>query len=135
MRCLNCKNDVEQTEGKRRKLYCSPKCRVAFCRKRKPAKKSTRRPGRPKKTTIDPAKIQEKIAEVRESIKDIPILYGPMKEVLAVASEENTQLGIEAMIAIIKTEKIPSHRDTSLGRKSWAAEQQKRINDLESKLK
>jgi len=38
-------------------------------------------------------------------------------------------------IAAIKAEKIPAHRDTLLGKKSWQAEQQKRISELQNKLK
>lgn len=42
---------------------------------------------------------------------------------------------IEGKIKEIEAEKIPKDRDTPLGRKSWAKEQQKRIVELKNKLK
>jgi hypothetical protein len=42
---------------------------------------------------------------------------------------------IEAKIAAIKAEKIPKERDTMIGRKVWANEQKKRIEELEKQLK
>lgn len=35
MECLNCKKEVEQTVGKRPKLYCSDSCRTSFFQKKK----------------------------------------------------------------------------------------------------
>ena len=73
MECLNCKREVEQTRGKRRKLYCSENCRVEYCRKKKAADKPKRGRGRPKKAiVIEPVEIQAKIEEVKERIKDDP---------------------------------------------------------------
>lgn len=48
MECLNCKIKVEQTKGKRRRLYCSENCRVEFFRKKKAADGPKRGRGRPK---------------------------------------------------------------------------------------
>lgn len=45
------------------------------------------------------------------------------------------QKSIDDQIKAIKAEKVPKERDTSNGRKSWAYDQQKRIKELETKLK
>ena len=42
---------------------------------------------------------------------------------------------IYEQIAAIRAEKIPPHRNTSLGKKSWDIEQQKRIDELSARLK
>jgi endogenous inhibitor of DNA gyrase (YacG/DUF329 family) len=41
---------------------------------------------------------------------------------------------IEKQIEAIKAEKIPSHITTSMGKKSWNFDQQKKINELKNKL-
>lgn len=46
---------------------------------------------------------------------------------------ENVEIGEK--IKAIKAEKLPKDRDTVLGRKSWALEQKKRIEELEKQLK
>ena len=46
-----------------------------------------------------------------------------------------TQDEILAKIKAVKDEKIPANRDTILGRKVWAQEQQTRVKELEFKLK
>jgi hypothetical protein len=120
MECLNCKTDVPQTPKKRPKLYCSEKCRIEFFRKKKPMGKR----GRPKKEVV----------EVKETEPQTAV-SGLMDEVLKEASINNAKLGIEAMIAAIKAEKIPAHRDTSNGRKAWVFDQKKRIQELENQLK
>lgn len=120
MECLNCKAAVPQTPKKRPKLYCSEKCRIEFFRKKRPKGK----PGRPKKKISDPAR--EKAKTINSS---------PKVDTSHSTSKENTQSQIAAMIAAIKAEKIPKERDISLiGRKSWALDQKKRIQELEKML-
>lgn len=135
MECLNCKKPVPQTPKKRSRLYCSEKCRVQFFRANASDGKPKRGRGRPRK--IDAGVIQAEIREVKTQLagRGMPILKGPMKEVLQEASIENAKLGIEAMINAIKAEKIPKERDTALGRKSWILDQKKRIQELENKIK
>lgn len=48
------------------------------------------------------------------------------------ASDPND--AILKQIEAIRAEKVPYNRDTILGRKSWTMEQQKRIQELQSKL-
>jgi hypothetical protein len=63
------------------------------------------------------------IAEAKKIVPKAPVPVAP------------TPNEVLEQIKAVKAEKIPSLRDTILGRKSWATEQQKRISDLESKLK
>lgn len=50
------------------------------------------------------------------------------------AISETAQKAIREQIEAIRAEKIPKERDTPFGRKSWQIDQQKRIQDLQSKL-
>lgn len=45
------------------------------------------------------------------------------------------KMEIQRQIESIRAEKIPKERDTVFGRKSWALEQKKRIEDLEKQIK
>lgn len=42
---------------------------------------------------------------------------------------------IEAQIKAIQAEKIPEHRNTTMGKKAWAIEQNNRIKELQKQLK
>ena len=124
IKCLECGKKVVQTPGKRKKEYCDSTCRTKYWKKSKDlalkqAGKVKKGRGRPKKEVQAPKTVIE----------------GPIKEVLQEASKETAKLGVEAMINAIKAEKIPAHRDTLYGRKSWAIDQQKRIKELENQLK
>lgn len=98
IKCLECGKPVPQTFGKRKKEYCNSTCRTKFWKKKKDAGKEKKGPGRPKKAFIDPKEIQKKIAETKEKLKNLPILYGPIKEILVAASEETAKLDIETAI-------------------------------------
>jgi len=92
MRCLNCRKDIEQTEGKRRKLYCSPKCRVAYCRKKKPTKKAGRKPGRPPKKVVPEAPKKAGIAPI-----EIPHGIDLLKGYVAPAGDPYDRPKLDAM--------------------------------------
>lgn len=79
IKCLQCGLPVPQTAGKRKKEYCNSTCRTTFWKKKKEVGKVKKGPGRPKKMVIDPVKIQAKIAEVKASLKDLPVLRGNTK--------------------------------------------------------
>lgn len=49
--------------------------------------------------------------------------------------EETSNKDIKKQIDAILAEKIPKERDTSLGRRIWAGEQNLKIKELQSKLK
>jgi hypothetical protein len=134
VKCLECGKKVPQTPGKRKKEYCGPTCRTKFWKKKRDAGKEKKSRGRPKRVAVVENKPVSR-PETEKAVQPTQVIEGPIKEVLKQASEENAKLGIEAMIAVIKAEKIPSHRDTSNGRKSWAFDQKKRIQELENQLK
>jgi hypothetical protein len=132
MNCLNCGKEVKQTPGKRAKAYCDPNCRQRHWLKNN-KKKSGRGPGRPKKTPlIDPS-----------SPRDNPLINaargrdsnGINMDEVRLAEKEASREFIEDQIKDIKAEKIPPQRDTTMGRKSWALDQKKRIQELENQLK
>lgn len=52
-----------------------------------------------------------------------------------IAISEASQEAIKRQIAAIRAESIQKDRDTPIGRKAWAMEQKKRIEELEKKLK
>lgn len=54
---------------------------------------------------------------------------------LEAAISEAAQKQIREDIAHIKAERCPPERDTPIGRKSWQIDQQKRIQELQNKLK
>lgn len=127
MKCLNCGKPVKQTPGKRTKTYCDANCRQKhWLKKSKEANPSKRGPGRPKKTSV----IQLDIREIDNVVTEWAGLTVVVKEPIIT---DNTD--VLKQISAIKAEKIPSHRDTLYGRKSWAADQKKRIQELEAKLK
>lgn len=142
MECLNCNIIISQTPGKRPKLYCSSKCRIEYCRKKKTEGKPKRGRGRPKKTQ----QLPPNAVQIPSNEKGLPSFSGvkfeeifpkskPIKEVLKEGSDTIAKAGIEAAIAAIKAEKIPEHRNkSSLGRKSWESDQRKRIQELEKQL-
>lgn len=149
MKCLNCGKAVKQTQGKRAKTYCDEKCRQTHWQKKnKEAHPPARKPGRPKKETVIPeeevmaekiiiavpdAEKDKKSTIDKEAAKVLP--FNPSKlqqEYEEVAQSEKED--IQKQIAAIKTEKIPKHRDTTFGRKSWAIDQQKRIQKLQNDL-
>ena len=52
-----------------------------------------------------------------------------------VEGEDKSNDAIEAKIKAILAEKIPEHRNTSMGKKVWAIEQNNRIKELQKQLK
>lgn len=129
MKCLNCGKAVKQTTGKRAKTYCNEKCRQTHWQKKnKEAHPPARKPGRPKK---------EEKAPLVVTITEIDNVVTERRD-LKVMSQEPVELvdkgELQNQIAAIKAEKIPKHRDTTFGRKSWAIDQQKRIQKLQNDL-
>lgn len=138
MECLNCKIDVPQTPKKRPKLYCSERCRVEFFRKKKPKGQ----PGRPRKANVPETKFEKNLEKgivKKGTIEDLVILGQAISKVSGNTIERidpnlDERAPILKEIAYIKEEKIPKERDTPNGRKSWAFDQKKRIQELEKQL-
>ena len=66
------------------------------------------------------------------------VLHTPSLETGKSIEEVNGKvdnLEIEKQIEAIKDENMPSHITTSMGKKSWNFDQQKRINELENRKK
>jgi len=146
MKCLNCQKAVNQTPGKRPKLYCSPKCKAEYFKKKQPVDPSKRGPGRPKKSKENEEWANGVLAENQKNHLNNFAISMPTgvvpgekpKPEFEYKGVADTKLNNEAIlkeIEAIKSEKIPTERNTSNGRKSWAYDQKKRIQELESKLK
>lgn len=128
-KCPVCGKEFDPITGRRRKKFCSDNCRQkAWQANKKPA------PAEDKKVYPMPdAEIKAKAAEKNKQLEDkkSPPSDAEIKE----AAIQNNHKFIKGQIAAIKEEKIPAVRNTPLGRKSWTMEQNKRIQELESKLK
>jgi hypothetical protein len=124
-KCLGCDNMVPQTEKKRAKLYCSDMCRQkVWQEKRRLELAELRSKKEPDHVHVElPSGAVAKVA---------PDALNTMTELAKNIKVEST---IEEQIKAIKAEKVPSQRDTPMGRKSWAIDQRKRIQELENKIK
>jgi endogenous inhibitor of DNA gyrase (YacG/DUF329 family) len=114
MECPICKKEFNEHTGRRPKKFCSDECKVKFWNAFK---------GRVREVKADKKMAEElaKDAEVTEILKDIEAV--------------NLADIIKKQIADIRAEKIPPHRNnTTIGRKSWQLEQDKRIRELQQKL-
>lgn len=108
--CVFCGTPTPQVEGRKPRKYCSDTCRQKDWQARNKSKA--------------PIKTKEKT-----TAKD-----GEDSKIEMAESQPIDKDTIEKQISSIKDEKIPKHRDTPLGRKSWAIEQKKRIEDLQNKM-
>jgi endogenous inhibitor of DNA gyrase (YacG/DUF329 family) len=149
--CLNCGKEIEQKEGKRERKFCGDVCRATHFRQKNAGKK--------KYVKIETyEKLQKELEEERKRkpaylpvvnpVVSLPKDYVEVKKVVAVNSNgevkslppENTDAVDRAMeiaqeMKKIQMEKIPPERDKStMGRKSWAIEQKKKLADLQAQL-
>jgi len=128
--CQNCGKQLTKTPGKRAKTFCSTTCRSGFWQKQKRRKNGqSKKPGRPKKEPV----ISIDVAEIPTEVYNRPgmVVVKPSGKQVDAAIENDL---IISKIASIKAEKIPPQRDTTMGRKSWALDQKKRIQELEKQL-
>lgn len=137
MGCLECGKELIQTPGKRPKQFCNVTCRSNYWQKKNRAEKERGKPGRPKNTPIvtppperDNALINA--ARGRDSnginMDEVAVANRAQKKSRGGAGD------ILQRIDAIRAEKIPADRNTSNGRKSWAFDQKKRIQELENQL-
>ncbi len=150
--CLNCHKVVDPPKKGKKKVYCNVTCRSNHWQKeqRKLAKLH-----RPEKVNIVWAN-EEKTKVAFEPNENgrynyfIPTQqpidkFGAMPLPQDYIFPKNIGIDkikaqypiheIEKQIQAIRDEKIPKERDTRLGRFSWQADQEKRIKELQSKLK
>ena len=108
--CKNCNKEIILSEGRRKKETCSDLCRQAFHQNKIKEFKNKLSP------LSEPIKIKS-VLQVMPVINEVPK-----------SSKVNIdRLEAEAKIKEIQAEKIPDHRNTSIGKKSWQYEQDKRI--------
>jgi hypothetical protein len=136
--CLQCSKPLVHVPGRKEKSFCDVNCRNKYFyaqRKKQildakailvsfPADSGGAKP----LTFAKPNKKPREIATV-----------DPMEEVhlAAECSYDSPRIdegAIREQIKIIKAEKCPAYRNTSIGKKSWEIEQKKRIKELENKL-
>lgn len=147
--CANpkCGKELIHVEGRKKKKYCNQKCNNADWQKRHYIP-STKIP----KTKRIPIEEYQKLifnskplkSETIELLNENVIVYGLEQKSYDCDKIDNPQgepnipnpskEQIEKQIAEIRKEKIPAHRDTVFGRKSWKIEQDKRINELLKQL-
>lgn len=134
-KCMGCDNLVPQTESKKAKLYCSSTCRQKVWQDKR--REELRIFRKMSKSTALVAQVKE-AAEYRKS----PLVNaargrdanGINQDEALLSEKEATNEEIYEQIKAIRAEKIPTERDTSGGRKSWNFDQNKRIQQLKSKL-
>ena len=133
MKCMECGEEMEQRQTGRPKRFCSVSCRSNFWQKEKRKEAELYRA---LKTTDTP-----EMKAVRKQTADDLMNYGRAITKTTTATTERLEPSIEnveilAQIKAIRDEKIPDLRNKSaMGQKSWAIDQKKRIQELESKLK
>lgn len=131
--CIECGKELEEKETGRPKRFCSVSCRSNFWQKEKRKEAELYRVLK----TIDTPGIQ---AVKKEVIQDLVTFGRTITKNTSDTVErlEPTLENAEILVQIkaIREEKIPELRNKSvLGQKSWASDQKKRIQELESKLK
>jgi hypothetical protein len=128
--CLHCAKPLTHVPGRKEKSFCDTNCRNKFFYAKN-------------KRLVEAAKGNmaaelDKSINLRKKAKDEPYIAPPIppaipEEVFPIRQIHNGE--IMKQIEAIKAEKIPKERDTSNGRKSWSFDQQKRIQELQNKLK
>lgn len=74
--------------------------------------------------------------KTKNEVYDAPMLTSIVVDEAAYSNQTIDLLkkAIEKQISAIKAEKCPKERDTPMGRRSWAVDQHKRIQELQNKL-
>ena len=156
--CLNCKNQYQERRSTSK--FCSNKCRSAFYRKGTKGYQESIF----EKILTAHGGLQETLLKIKQLVANTPYnapsLVSPLtpEQSVALHNVENKGQVTKAMllpkervnelikppegneaikrrISEIKQEKIPKERDTINGRKAWALDQKKRIEELEKQLK
>lgn len=137
--CLQCSKPLVHVHGRKEKSFCDVNCRNKYFYAKR-------------KKEIEDAKvllvsIPTDYAEVkpltfakphkkpRESAYVDPGAEVQLTSECSYDSPKIDEEAIREQIKAIKSEKCPAHRNTSIGKKSWQMEQDKRIQELENQLK
>lgn len=133
-KCLQCSKQLKHVPGRKQKSFCDVNCRNKyFYAQRK--KQITDAKAFLVPLPPDYFEVNKAATLAKEVAPDeLDRLSNLIKESPDAASVlEHARIGDR--IRAIKSEKIPESRDTVLGRKAWAIEQQKRITELEKQIK
>lgn len=129
-KCLNCHSDLSQKKGKLAPVFCSNSCRSNYWQRSDRLEKA----GKPIEEVVKI--LNQNPSKKRVKLKNLPkVVANTPAEVKKEVSDNMDNQEILAQIAAIRAEKIPELRNTTLGRKSWNIEQEKKIAELKSKLK
>lgn len=115
--CKYCGKELEAKTAK--KVFCDDKCRIYYKRELVRGTLVLPKVGQHLGTGI--------ITERKQHNHALTITINP--------TGINNDSEILNQIEEIKKEKIPKERDTTLGKKMWSIDQQKRISELQNKLK
>lgn len=122
-KCLTCGKEIQQTAGKRERKYCGDSCRqIGFLKRNK---------------KHQPMKCLP-FEEWNKMVSDNQALLAQQKKYNTQEPRENNLASLvydlERQLKEVKEEKIPDHRNTSLGKRSWEIEQAKKVSDLQGAL-
>ena len=147
-KCKNptCSNELVHVEGRRKKEYCSTACKNKV---NNPISYAKRKAGKPEikyipieewnKLVSDNTLLLEEIAFYKNKLADKSEIKSTLKNTDTAGEErtnssfDNVPLSSEeglAKIREIRAERIPKERDTSIGKKVWQNDQEKRILEL-----
>jgi len=139
-KCLQCNKALQHVPGRKQKSFCDVNCRNKYFYAQK-------------KKQIEDAKailaslppdypVPNKVAVLAKDGGIKQILPKPGKEPktepisnFEKAISDTAKEAILKQIAAIRAEKVPKDRDTVFGRKSWALDQKKRIEELEKQIR
>lgn len=128
-KCLQCSKALQHVPGRKQKSFCDVNCRNKyFYAKRKKESEDARVVLSSQIKITTPGNEQVSLEWSPEAHKKARVKV--VAKVLSLGDEV-----IRGQIKSILDEKCPKERDTPLGRKSWALEQKKRIEDLEKQIK
>lgn len=122
--CLNCPNKLTHTPGRKKKKFCSTKCNQQYWQKHKPDA------GKTKRIPLSKWKEIEQQLANKSSTPTEPIELPPERLIIT----DKAKASIQKEIDEIRAQTIPPERNTTLGRKVWAQDQQKKIKALQSRL-
>lgn len=126
--CLQCGKELTHVEGRKRKHFCDNNCKNKhfYAERQKLIKAALS--NRPQISVQDLTKGTQEVKSITEPLPTTNYTITP-KPPTTLDEQE-----LKKQIADIRAEKIPAHRDSTLGRKSWQQEQQKRISELQKQI-
>ena len=138
--CLNCGESLVDQSRRNNRVFCNTTCRSNYWQKSNRLEKQGKSveeiikllavKKKPKVVHLTPDNKHE-FDFLKERAKDIP---QETKDKVHRMMNELEVEGIKKQIEAIRAEKIPAHRNTSMGKRSWEIEQKNRIAELQKQL-